>query len=143
MSNLLSRETYTIDLDSISFDVTESSDSTRKDVTNEVTAYKVAIVPKVSVNFFINTNTDNVYTVPVYFDELGSMTYTKNNATGRVEAAELTPAELTDITADKVIEKIDAAIEDYIKDMENKAKWDSTKTQIKLALKNAISEIKA
>lgn len=143
MSNLLSREKYTIDLDSISFDVAETGDSVREDITNEVTSYKVAFVPKATVNFFMNTNTDYVYTVPVYFDELGSMTYTKNNATGRVEAAELTPAELTDITADKAIEKIDAAIEAYIKDMENRDKWDYTKAQIKTAFKKVISEIKA
>lgn len=144
MSNLLSRERYTIDLDSISFDIAEiSKDSVREDITNEVTSYKVVFVPKVIVSFFMNTDIDCVYTVPVYFDELGSMIYTKNNTTGRVEATKLTPANLTDINTAKTIEKIDAAIEAYIKDMENQDAWNLAKAQINRAFKKAISEIKA
>lgn len=144
MSNLLSREKYTIDLDSICFDVDNTSrDVKRNPDTNEVLSYTGVFAPSISVSFFMNDTPDYTHTIFVYFDELGQLPCAKNDLTCKLYAGEFNPIDLTNITSDTIIKKIDEAIELFAKDLHNRWLWDSAEAQINRAFKKAISEIKA
>jgi hypothetical protein len=134
MSNLISRDTYVIDADTIDIEIESVVSELDADRTSDpvrVHSRTITDLPKVSCQYWPVGNSDDKAVITVYLEPTGKLKYEYNKSVDRMFITEYTPADMSIYTKDKILTALDNAIKAQIQtdDYRSKSSMDSYKIQ--------------
>ena len=145
MSNLISRDTYIIDADTIDIDVnlvTSEQDLDRTVDPVKIKSYTMVNLPKVSCQYWPVGNPDEKSTIFAYLEPTGSIKYEYNKSVDRMFITEYKEADTSIYTTDKILTALDTVIKAQLKTDEYRNKSSMDDFKIRRQLTDLIDEIK-